>query len=71
MQLVITKLGLYHLCFLVNIGGADTRTIFFHTDDGTVYLKRTPSSKFEEIAAQEKKMMQNLTREKEKFSDIH
>ena len=52
-----------------NIGGTDTRTIFFHTDDGTVYLKRTPSSKFDEIAAQEKKMVHQLTGEKEKFSD--
>ncbi len=45
-----------------NTGGTDTRTIYFHTDTGNVYLKRTPSSMVNKLAAEENNMIPKFIR---------
>lgn len=41
-------------------GGTDTRTIYFHTGTGDVFLKRTSSSMAARLASKEKQSMQKL-----------
>jgi len=56
-----------------NTGGTDTRVIFFHTDSGNVFLRRTPSTMGEMCAVQEKEVLKTLKRlrsETEKLADI-
>ncbi len=51
-------------------GGTDTRIIYFHTETGDVFLKRTPSSMAARLASQEKLVMQKLKQDTLKLPDI-
>jgi len=60
---------LFVLSFLANasipvlsqdVGGNDSRKIFFHTDTGDVYLRRSLSIHYQNIIDQEKKALKNI-----------
>jgi chemotaxis protein CheD len=53
-----------------NTGGTDTRVIHFHTDTGSVYLRRVPSRFTDRLAAEEKEMMRKFREEVKKISGI-
>lgn len=53
-----------------NIGGVDTRVIFFHTDTGDVYLKRTKLTMRDKLFSQEQQMINKLKIEVSKLSHI-
>ncbi|MCP4692749.1 MAG: hypothetical protein GY859_32205 [Desulfobacterales bacterium] len=56
-----------------DLGGNDTRVIYFHTDTGVVNLKRTRSTDFQDVVAEEKRSFRliktalNLSEEKVKL----
>lgn len=54
-----------------NTGGTDTRTIFFHTDTGSVYLKRTVSRMAGTNAAKEELIRRKLRQEMKKTTEVH
>ena len=51
-------------------GGTDTRTIYFYTLSGDVFLKRTPSSLAARLAFQEKQAWHKLKQRHLKVSDM-
>lgn len=57
---------------LVNsdIGGTDTRKIFFRSNTGEVFLKRIRPNLYKEVAAQEEKALKTIREKAEKAGEI-
>lgn len=53
-----------------DLGGYKSRKIFFHTDTGSVYLRRSHSMKSSHLAILEQKKLEKLNRQMEQPSDI-
>jgi chemotaxis protein CheD len=53
-----------------DVGGNDSRKIFFHTDTGDVYLRRSLSIHYQNIIDQENKALKNIQKKKIKPNDI-
>ncbi len=53
-----------------NLGGYDSRRIYFHTDTGDVFLKRIASVNLVRIAAGEEKHLKRIEKELNKPADI-
>ncbi|MEW6520358.1 MAG: chemotaxis protein CheD [Thermodesulfobacteriota bacterium] len=53
-----------------NTGGNDTRVIYFHTDTGDVFLRRTVSSMTARLVARENEMLEKLAAEVAKLAKI-
>jgi chemotaxis protein CheD len=47
-----------------DVGGNDSRKIFFHTDTGDVFLRRSLSIHYQNILDQEKKALKNIQKQK-------
>lgn len=43
-----------------NLGGHDTRRIYFHTDTGKVFLKRIPSTHYPELSSREHQALRRM-----------
>lgn len=52
-----------------NLGGYDSRRIYFHTDTGDVFLKRITSVHLARIAAEEQKRLEQIEKELKKPGD--
>ncbi len=46
-----------------DVGGYDSRSVFFHTDTGEVLLKRIPAVQFKQIAVQEQRALRRIKKE--------
>ena len=53
-----------------NLGGYDSRRIYFHTDTGDVFLKRISSIHLARIAAEEQKRLKQIEKEIKKPADV-
>jgi len=53
-----------------DVGGNDSRKIFFHTDTGDVFLRRSLSIHYQNIIDQEKKALKNIQKQNNKSNDI-
>lgn len=53
-----------------DLGGCDTRRIYFHTDTGEVFLKRVPSAIGSSITIQERKLLDRVRKEAEEAGEI-
>ncbi len=53
-----------------DVGGNDTRKIFFHTDTGDVFLKRVPTRYLADIARLEEKALEKIDRVIQKPAEI-
>ena len=53
-----------------DIGGYESRKIYFHTDTGDVFLKRISSSFYSKIDQREKKLMNKIQKQAEKPTNI-
>ncbi|MBW2647458.1 MAG: chemotaxis protein CheD, partial [Deltaproteobacteria bacterium] len=53
-----------------DIGGYDSRSIFFHTDSGGVFLKRVRSRYYLKIAIEEQKYLERVQKEIKKPADV-
>ena len=53
-----------------NIGGHDVRRIYFHTDTGDVFLKRTRSMHYSKIAVKEQEYLKGSMAEIKKAGDV-
>jgi chemotaxis protein CheD len=53
-----------------DLGGHDTRKIFFHTDTGEVFLKRIPCTHNHRISVEERRLMDLVRRKAEESGDI-
>jgi len=53
-----------------DLGGHESRTIYFHTDTGDVYLKRGACASYPKIAEREKKLMNKIRKQVEKPTSI-
>jgi chemotaxis protein CheD len=53
-----------------DVGGNDSRKVFFHTDTGDVYLKRSLSIHYQNILDQEKMALKTINNQKNKSNDI-
>ncbi|MFH1674774.1 MAG: chemotaxis protein CheD [Pseudomonadota bacterium] len=53
-----------------DIGGYDSRSIFFHTDSGDVLLKRVRSRYYKKVTIEEQKYLERIQKEIKKPTDI-
>jgi len=53
-----------------DLGGHDTRRVYFHTDSGDVFLKRIPPTRCPNIAIQERRIVQKVRKETHEVGDI-
>jgi chemotaxis protein CheD len=53
-----------------DLGGHDTRKIYFHTDSGEVFLKRIPSTRYPNISFEERKLLELARRKAEESGDV-
>lgn len=53
-----------------DLGGYKSRKLFFHTDTGTVYVRRSHSMKSNQLAEQERKKLEKLSGQLDKPTDI-
>lgn len=53
-----------------DLGGHDTRRIFFHTDTGDVFLKRTHSKRDANIAIEQQKRLKYIRKEIKKSGEV-
>ena len=53
-----------------NLGGYDSRRIYFHTDTGDVFLKRIATVHLAKIAAEEQKRLRQIEKELKKPGDM-
>lgn len=53
-----------------NLGGNKSRKVFFHTDTGDVYLRRSHSMKSSHLAVMEQKKLRSIAKQLEKPSDV-
>jgi chemotaxis protein CheD len=53
-----------------DLGGHDTRKIFFHTDSGEVFLKRIPSTRYPNIGLEERRILELARRKAEESGDV-
>ncbi len=53
-----------------DLGGHDSRKIYFHTDTGDVFLQRISSASYPKIVQQEKKMMNKIRKQVQKPTNI-
>ncbi len=53
-----------------NVGGHNSRRIYFHTDSGDVFLKRIPSAHFPDISSHERRLLQRVKRTVEETGEI-
>ncbi len=53
-----------------DLGGTMTRKIFFHTDTGSVFVKRIPRRSCPDLPAEERKKLHKIRRDAETDSDI-
>ena len=53
-----------------DLGGHDTRKIYFHTDSGEVFLKRIPSTRYPTISLEERRLVEWARRKAEESGDV-
>jgi chemotaxis protein CheD len=53
-----------------DLGGHDTRRIYFHTDSGEVFLKRIPSTRCSTIGIKERRLLEWVRRKAEDSGDV-
>ena len=53
-----------------DLGGHATRKIYFHTDTGKVFLKRTYSTHYKQIAELEMRQLDRMSKKFKKLSDV-
>ena len=53
-----------------DVGGNESRKIFYHTDSGDVFLRRSLSIHYQNILDQEKKALKNIQKQKNNPNDI-
>jgi chemotaxis protein CheD len=53
-----------------NLGGHDTRRIYFHTDTGDVFLKRIPFKRYPHISREERRVLQLARRKADESADV-
>jgi chemotaxis protein CheD len=53
-----------------DLGGHDTRKIYFHTDSGEVFLKRIPFTRYPNINFEERRILELARRKAEKSGDV-
>ncbi len=53
-----------------DLGGHDTRKIYFHTDSGEVFLKRIPSTCYPNISLEERRLVELARRKAEESGDV-
>jgi len=53
-----------------DLGGHDTRKIYFHTDSGEVFLKRIPSARYPNINFEERRLLELARRKAEESGDV-
>jgi len=53
-----------------DLGGHESRRIYFHTDTGDVFLKRGPCVFYPQIAHRENKMMRKIRKQAEKPANV-
>lgn len=53
-----------------DLGGAEVRKVYFHTDTGAVYLKRSPMKEFEQFVNKEKRAVREIY-QKIRKSDVY
>lgn len=53
-----------------DLGGDKSRKVFFHTDTGNVYLRRSHSMKSSHLAVMEQKKLRSIAKQLEKPSDV-
>jgi chemotaxis protein CheD len=53
-----------------DLGGHDTRKIYFHTDSGEVFLKRIPSTRYPNISLEERRLVELARMKAEEPGDV-
>jgi chemotaxis protein CheD len=53
-----------------DLGGHDTRKIYFHTDTSDVFLKRIPFARYPNIGREERRVVDSLRKKVEEPADI-
>lgn len=53
-----------------DLGGCDTRRVYFHTDSGDVFLKRIPRSRYPNIAVQERRLAHRVRKKTHEEGDV-
>jgi chemotaxis protein CheD len=53
-----------------DLGGHDTRRVYFHTDSGDVFLKRIPPTRCPNITIQERRLVQKVRKEAHEVGDV-
>ncbi len=53
-----------------DLGGHDTRKIYFHTDSGEVFLKRIPSTRCPNISLKERRLLELARRKAEESGSV-
>lgn len=53
-----------------DLGGFDTRRVYFHTDNGDVFLKRIPPVRYLDFVVQERRLVHRVRKEAHEVGDV-